>query len=135
MAFEQLGGAERAFDITREFILGRYAFGRPIASFQALKHRMADMYVELQLTRSNAYYGAFALGTDSAELPTAACGARASACDAFELVSREMVQLHGGVGFTWEYDCHLFYRRAKWLSAALGNANQWRERLIQRLVA
>ena len=135
MAFEQLGGAERAFDITREFILGRYAFGRPIASFQALKHRMADMYVELQLTRSNAYYGAFALGTDSAELPTAACGARASACDTFELVSREMVQLHGGVGFTWEYDCHLFYRRAKWLSAALGTANQWRERLIQRLVA
>src|SRR5262245_48961636 len=66
MAFEQIGGAERAFDITREFCLGRYAFGRPIASFQALKHRMADMYVEIQLARSNAYYGAWALSNDSA---------------------------------------------------------------------
>jgi acyl-CoA dehydrogenase len=135
MAFEQLGGAERAFDLTREFCQGRYAFGRPISSFQALKHRMADMYVELQLTRSSNYYGAWALSNDSEELTAAACGARASACDTFELCSREMVQMHGGVGFTWEFDCHLFYRRAKWTGAILGTANQWRERLIQRLVA
>jgi alkylation response protein AidB-like acyl-CoA dehydrogenase len=132
-AFEQLGGAERAFEITREFCLGRYAFGRPIASFQAIKHRLADLYVEIQLARSNAYYGAWALSNDSHELARAACGARASATDAFTLASQEMVQLHGGVGYTWEYDCHLFYRRAKLLGSILGSAHQWREQLMQRL--
>jgi alkylation response protein AidB-like acyl-CoA dehydrogenase len=133
MAFEQLGGAQRAFELTREFCLGRYAFGRPVASFQAIKHRFADLYVEIELARSNAYYGAWALGADGAELPTAACGARASATDAFELASKEMIQLHGGVGYTWEYDCHLFYRRAKLLGSVLGSAHLWRENLIQRL--
>ena len=132
-AFEQIGGAERAFEITREYCLGRYAFGRPVASFQAIKHRFADLYVEIELARSNAYYGAWALSTNSDELPTAACGARACATDAFELASTEMIQLHGGVGYTWEYDCHLFYRRAKLLALALGGASQWREKLIQHL--
>lgn len=135
LAFEQLGGADRAFEITREFCSGRYAFGRPVASFQAIKHRLADLYCEIELARSNAYYGAWALSNDSVELATAACGARASASDAFELASKEMIQLHGGVGYTWEYDCHLFYRRAKLLGLVLGNANQWREYLIQRLDA
>ena len=133
MAFEQIGGAERALEITREFTLGRYAFGRPIASFQALKHRMADLYAAIQLATSNAYYGAWALSTGDPELSTAACGARTAACDAFDLAGVEMIQMHGGVGYTWEYDCHLFYRRAKMLSLALGGAGEWRERLIQRL--
>ena len=133
MAFEQLGGATRAFEMTREYTLGRYAFGRPIASFQALKHRLADLYVEIELARSNCYYGAWALENDAPELGVAACGARACATDAFELAGKEMIQLHGGVGYTWEFDCHLFYRRSKWLAAALGGANQWREQLIQRL--
>jgi hypothetical protein len=135
MAFEQLGSATRAFEITREFTLGRYAFGRPIASFQAVKHRLADLYVEIELARSNAYYAAWALSTNAPELPVAACGARASASDAFEVMSREMIQLHGGVGYTWEYDCHLFYRRAKYLAAVLGSSNHWREHLIERLEA
>ncbi|HVO24519.1 MAG TPA: acyl-CoA dehydrogenase family protein [Candidatus Margulisiibacteriota bacterium] len=135
LAFEQLGGATRAFEITREYCLSRYAFGRPIASFQAIKHRLADLYVEIELARSNAYYGAWALSTDSPELPVAACGARASASDAFALASQEMIQLHGGVGYTWEFDCHLFYRRAKYLGALLGSAHQWREQLVQRLAA
>lgn len=133
MAFEQIGGAQRAFDLTREYCLGRYAFGRPIASFQAIKHRLADLYVEIELARSNAYYGAWALSHDNAELALAACGARAGASDAFELASKEMIQLHGGVGYTWEYDCHLFYRRAKLLALALGTADEWRDRLIERL--
>ena len=135
VAFEQIGGATRAFEMTREYCLSRYAFGRPIASFQAIKHRLADLYVEIELARSNAYYGAWALGTDSPELAVAACGARASATDAFVLASEEMIQLHGGVGYTWEFDCHLFYRRAKYLGALLGSAQQWREQLIQRLDA
>jgi alkylation response protein AidB-like acyl-CoA dehydrogenase len=135
LAFEQVGGATRAFEITREYGLSRYAFGRPIASFQAIKHRLADLYVEIELARSNAYYGAWALSTDSPELGVAACGARASASDAFDLASQEMVQIHGGVGYTWEFDCHLFYRRAKYLGALLGGAHQWREQLVQRLRA
>lgn len=132
-AFEQIGGAERAFEITREFTMGRYAFGRPIASFQVLKHRMADMYAAIQLATSNAYYGAWALSSGDPELSTAACGARISASDAFDLAAIEMIQMHGGVGYTWEYDCHLFYRRAKLLSLALGGPGEWREQLIQRL--
>jgi len=133
MAFEQVGGAERALEDTRAFTLGRYAFGRPIASFQALKHRMADMYGLIQIATSNAYYGAWALSSGSEELPTAACGARISACDAFELAAAEMIQMHGGVGYTWEYDCHLFYRRAKQLGLVLGSAAEWRDRLVTHL--
>jgi alkylation response protein AidB-like acyl-CoA dehydrogenase len=133
MAFEQLGGATRALEMTREFTLGRYAFGRPVASFQAIKHRLADLYVEIELARSNCYYGAWALENDAPELGLAACGARSSASDAFELASKEMIQMHGGVGYTWEFDCHLFYRRAKWLAAVLDGADRWRDRLVQRL--
>ena len=133
MAFEQVGGAERALEITREFTLGRFAFGRPIASFQALKHRMADIYAAIQLAASSAYYGAWALSTGDAELATAACGARVTASDAFDLATTEMIQMHGGVGYTWEYDCHLFYRRARGLGHALGSATEWREQLVQRL--
>jgi alkylation response protein AidB-like acyl-CoA dehydrogenase len=132
-AFEQIGGAERALELTREFTLGRYAFGRPIASFQVLKHRLADLYAAVQLATSNAYYGAWALSTGDPELATAACGARIMASDAFDLAGAEMIQMYGGVGYTWEYDCHLFYRRAKLLSLALGGPGEWRERLIERL--
>ena len=132
-AFEQLGGATRAFEITREFTLGRYAFGRPVASFQAIKHRLADLYVEIELARSNCYYGAWALANNAPELAVAACGARSAASDAFDLAGEEIIQMHGGVGFTWEYDCHLFYRRAKWMSTILGSSNTWRDRLIERL--
>ncbi|MEE8580142.1 MAG: acyl-CoA dehydrogenase family protein [Myxococcota bacterium] len=134
-AFEQLGGASRAFEMTREFTLGRYAFGRPIASFQAIKHRLADLWCEIELARSNCYYGAWALSNDDPELGIAACLARVSATTAFDLASVEMIQLHGGVGYTWEYDCHLFYRRAKLLSAMLGNASSWRDKLIARIEA
>ncbi len=133
VAFEQLGGAERALEDTKTQAMGRYVFGRPVASFQAIKHRFADMYCAVELARSNAYYGAWALSSDSDELITAACSARVSACDAFDLNSVEMIQIFGGVGFTWEYDCHLFYRRAKYLGAMLGTASAWREKLITRL--
>jgi acyl-CoA dehydrogenase len=135
MAFEQVGSAQRAFDITKEFTLGRYAFGRPVASFQAIKHRLADLWCAIELARSNGYYGAWALSNDAPELPIAAAGARISASDALDQCSVEMVQMHGGVGFTWEYDCHLFYRRAKLLGLALGSAREWRDKLVRRLDA
>ncbi len=134
-AFEQLGGASRAFDMTKEFTLGRYAFGRPIASFQAIKHRLTDLWCDIELTRSNCYYGAWALSNDDDELGVAAAVARISASDAFANMSEEMIQMHGGVGYTWEYDCHLFYRRAKLLSATLGSPSSWKRKLVDRLSA
>jgi alkylation response protein AidB-like acyl-CoA dehydrogenase len=121
-------------EITKEQMMGRYAFGRPIASFQALKHRMADLYCAIELARSNAYYGAYAISNDLPdELAVAAPATRSAASEAFDLAAQEMIQFHGGVGFTWEYDCHLFYRRAKLLSVVLGSPAAWREKLIARL--
>jgi len=134
-AFEQVGAAERALEITKEFILGRYAFGKPIAANQAIKHRMADLWCKVELARSNAYYAAWALSTDDPELATAAAIARISACEAFEDTTVEMIEFHGGVGYTWEYDCHLFYRRAKLLSSQLGTPKYWKNLLIDRLAA
>ena len=132
-AFEQVGGAQVALDEAKKYSIERYAFGKPIGSFQALKHKMADMYVKNELAKSNAYYGAWALSTDSMELPVAAAGARVSATEAFHYASKENIQIHGGVGFTWEYDCHLFYRRSKLLSLNLGSIRKWKENLISNL--
>ena len=134
-AFEQVGGAQAALDMAREYALGRFAFGRPIASFQAIKHKLVDVYVALELARSNAYYAAWALSTDSPELPVAAAAARVSATEAFFLAAKENIQTHGGMGFTWEFDCHMYYRRAKLLALALGSARTWKDRLIARLEA
>ncbi len=135
VAFEQVGGAEAALHMAREYAMGRFAFGRPIAAFQALKHRMADMYIAIELALSNAYFGAWALSTGAAELPIAAATARVSAIEAFHLASKENIQIHGGMGFTWEFDCHMYYRRAKLLALALGSARQWKARLIGELEA
>lgn len=134
LAFEQIGGAQRALELTKDFTMDRYAFGRPVASFQALKHRMADVYVAIELARSNCLWGAWALSEMANELGIAACSARISAIQAFELAAVEMLQMHGGIGFTWEHDCHLFYRRAKHDAVVLGSTHHWREKLVQRLV-
>jgi alkylation response protein AidB-like acyl-CoA dehydrogenase len=135
VAFEQVGGAQAALDMAREYTLGRFAFGRPIASFQAIKHKLVDMYVALELARSHAYYGAWALSTDAPELPVAAAAARVSATEAYWLAAKENIQAHGGMGFTWEFDCHLYYRRAKLLALALGSARRWKDVLVTRLAA
>lgn len=132
-AFEQLGTAQRAFDLTREQILDRHAFGRPIGSFQAIKHRMADLYATLEIARSNCWFAAWALANDDPGLPLAACTAKVAATDACNDTSVEMVQLFGGAGFTWELDCHLFYRRARNLALALGPPAEWRDRLVDCL--
>jgi alkylation response protein AidB-like acyl-CoA dehydrogenase len=134
-AFEQLGGADSIFAITREFMDFRQAFDKPISSYQALKHRMADLYTALELARANVYYAAWAVSAGSPELAEAASCARIAASQAFQLATEESIQLHGGIGFTWESDCHLFYRRAKWLSAWLGAPDHWRERLVAELDA
>jgi acyl-CoA dehydrogenase len=132
-AFEQVGGAQRSLKMARDYALERYAFGRPIGSFQAIKHKLADVYVATELARSNAYYGAWALASDAAELPLAAATARVAASDAYFLAAKENIQVHGGMGFTWEFDCHLYYRRAKLLSLALGSTRLWKDRLVAQL--
>jgi acyl-CoA dehydrogenase len=132
-AFEQVGGAQAALDMARDYALGRFAFGRPIGSFQAIKHKLADVYVALELARSNAYYGAWALSTDAPALPVAAATARVAASEAFYLAAKENIQTHGGMGFTWEFDCHMYYRRAKLLALTIGSTPRWKDRLIARL--
>ena len=133
MAFEQVGGADRALEMGRDYALDRIAFGRQIGSFQAVKHILADMYVSATLARSNCYYGAWALSTDAAELPEAAATARISATQAFQHCAKNNIQVHGGMGFTWEFDCHLYYRRANVLALSLGSATYWENQLIDRL--
>ena len=135
VAFEQVGGAQAALDMAREYATGRFAFGRPIASFQAIKHKLADMYVAIELARSNTYYGAWALSTDAPDLPVAAAAARVSASEAYFHAAKENIQTHGGMGFTWEFDCHLHYRRAKLLGLMLGGVPRWKDLLITRLEA
>ena len=132
-AFEQLGGAEACMDMAKEYAMGRFAFGRPIASFQAIKHKIADMYIAVELARSNCYFGAWALSTNAPELATAAATARVSASKAFHECSKENIQTHGGMGFTWEFDCHLYYRRCRQLAANIGSQAVWKNKLISSL--
>jgi len=129
LAFEQIGGADRCLQTARDYALQRYVFGRPIGSFQAVKHRLADMYVRNELARSNAYYAAWALDTNADELPIAAAAARLAASDAFGFAAKENIQIHGGAGFTWDADPHLFFRRARQLSLVAGAPAVWGEQL------
>ncbi len=133
MAFEQVGGAQACLDMATEYAKNRFAFGRAIGSFQAIKHKLADIYVATELARANAYYGAWALANDAPDLPTAAAAARVAAGEAYNLAARENIQTHGGMGFTWEFDCHMYYRRAKLLSLALGGERRWKDRLVSLL--
>ncbi len=132
-AMEQLGGADACLQMAIGYAKGRYAFGRPIGSFQAIKHKLADMYIRNELARANCYYGAWALSTDAAELPVAAAAARVAATQAFHFASKENIQTHGGIGFTWESDCHLYYRRSKLLALTIGSERVWKDRLVSGL--
>ncbi|HXQ45599.1 MAG TPA: acyl-CoA dehydrogenase family protein [Caulobacteraceae bacterium] len=133
LAFEQLGGADRCLDMAKAYALERYAFGRPIGGYQAIKHKLADVYVKNELARSNAYYGAWALNVGAPELPVAAAAARVAASEAFWFASKENIQTHGGMGFTWEVDCHLYYRRSRQLALVAGAPKVWKERLVRQL--
>jgi alkylation response protein AidB-like acyl-CoA dehydrogenase len=133
VAFEQIGGADAALAMSAEYAKIRHAFGRPIGSFQAIKHKLADMYTRNQLARSNAWYAAWALDASEEELPLAASAARIAASEAFEFAAKETIQTHGGIGATWEGDMHLFYRRAKGLMVLLDSPPNWRQRLVSQL--
>ena len=133
LAFEQTGGADRCLEMAKAYALERYAFGRVIASYQAIKHKLADIYVKNELARSNAYYGAWALNTGAPELPVAASAARIAASEAFWFAAKENIQTHGGIGFTWEVDAHLYYRRSRQLALVAGAPRVWKERLVSQL--
>lgn len=134
LAFEQIGGAARILEDTRSYSLERKAFGRQIGSFQAIKHKMAEIYAAIELARVHAYYGAWALSSDAPELARAAAAARVSATRAYVFAAEEGIELHGGIGFTWEMDCHLHYRRARHLGQILGSEHLWRARLADSLI-
>ncbi|HEY7978540.1 MAG TPA: acyl-CoA dehydrogenase family protein [Rhizomicrobium sp.] len=134
-AFEQVGGSDSCLAMAKDYAMQRYAFGRLIASYQAIKHKLADMYVNTELARSNAYYGAWALSTNARELPLAAAAARVSATQAFDYASKENIQTHGGIGFTWEADCHFYYKRSRELGLSLGPQRTWKEKLVSELEA
>jgi alkylation response protein AidB-like acyl-CoA dehydrogenase len=132
-SFEQVGGAQAAMEMAVQYAKERYAFGRPIGSFQAIKHRIADMFVKVETARSSAYYAAWALESAPEKLQQAASGARVMGIDAYAFAAQENVQVHGGIGFTWEANPHLHMKRAKHLESLLGGAIVWRERLMRSL--
>jgi alkylation response protein AidB-like acyl-CoA dehydrogenase len=133
LAFEQIGGADRCLEMARDYALSRHAFGRPIGSYQAIKHKLADMYIKNVLARSTAYYGAWALHSGADELPIAAAGARIAGSDAYWFASKENIQTHGGMGYTWDFDCQLYYRRSRQLALVAGAPRTWKERLVSEL--
>lgn len=132
-AFAQVGGAEAAMWMARDYALQRQAFGRAIGSYQAIKHKLADCYVKLELARSNAYYGAMMLTDGGADLPLAAAAARIAATDAYDFAAKENIQTHGGIGFTWEADTQFHYRRARVMALSLGGPMAWKDKLVTRL--
>ena len=135
LAFEQLGGAARALEDARKYVLDRRAFGKQVGAYQAMKHKLVDIYTAVELARVHVYYSAWALQTNAPELPVAAAGARVAASQAYALAAQEGLQAHGGFGFTWAADCHLHYRRARWTALILGNVHDWREKLVRGLMA
>jgi len=133
VAFEQLGGAESALAAACHYSLQRFAFGRPIGSFQSLKHLMADMLVAIELARSNCMFGLAALAAGDDALGEAAAVARISATEAFRACAAGSIQVHGALGVTWESDCHLFYRRAQALAGSPGSQRRWKDQLVRLL--
>lgn len=141
LAFEQIGAADAALEMAVGYARERKAFGRAIGSYQGIKHKLADIYTANQMARAHCYYGAWALAADAvqpggaAELTAAAAAARVSASQALTQAAQENLHTHGGMGYTWEMDCHLFYRRARQQAVQFGNEHVWREQLACELEA
>ncbi len=128
---EMCGGAQKVLDMTVEYAKIRQAFGRPIGSYQGVKHRAADMLVDVENSKSITYYAAWALDENSPEAPLAVSMAKAYVSDAYRRVAAGGIQLHGGIGFTWEHDLHLYFKRAKGSEFTFGDATHHRERVAQ----
>jgi len=131
LASEALGGAERVLEMTTAYVKERLQFGRPIGSFQAIKHRLADMMIEVEAAKSAAWYAACVADERPEELAEAAAIAKSYCCDAFFDCAANAIQLHGGIGFTWEHDAHLYFKRARATATLLGSPAWHRERLVR----
>ncbi len=128
---EMCGGAQKVLDMTVEYAKIRVAFGRPIGSYQGVKHRAADMLVDVENARSLTYYAAWAVDENVPEAALAASMAKAYCSDAYRKTAGAGIQLHGGIGFTWEHDLHLYFKRAKSSEFTFGDATYHRERVAQ----
>jgi alkylation response protein AidB-like acyl-CoA dehydrogenase len=133
LAAEQLGGATRLVEMAVEYAGLREQFGRPIGSFQALKHNCADLLVEVEAARSATEFAIWAATQNDESLPLASAIAQAAASEAYSRVAAENIQIHGGIGFTWEHPAHLYFRRAKSDEALLGDSVQQRSRIAELL--
>jgi len=131
---EMVGGMQRTLDITVEYAKTRKQFGKPIGMFQAVQHQCADMYLETESSRSAAYYAAWTLEENAPDAATAVSIAKMYASDASRTVGNRGIQIHGGMGFTWENDIHLYYRRAKASETMFGDATFHRERIARLVV-
>jgi alkylation response protein AidB-like acyl-CoA dehydrogenase len=128
---EMCGGAQKVLEMTVEYAKIRQAFGRPIGSYQGVKHKAADMLVDVENSKSITYYAAWAMDEGVPEGPLAVSMAKAYVSDAYRRVSGAGIQLHGGIGFTWEHDLHLYFKRAKGSEFTFGDATWHRERVAQ----
>lgn len=133
LAYEQVGGAQACLEASVEYAKVRHQFGRPIGSFQAIKHKCADMLVQVESAKSAAYHAGWAADSDPEELRIAAPLAKAFCSDAYFSVAAENIQVHGGVGFTWDHDAHLYFKRAKSAQLLFGDSTHWRATLADRL--
>lgn len=132
LACEQVGGAQACLDMSVEYANLRHQFGRPIGSFQAIKHLCADMLVEIESARSAAWAGAWAIADCDDDMPIVASLAQAVCSEAYFNAARNTIQIHGGIGFTWEHDAHLYFKRAKSSELFLGDPSYHREQFLQR---
>ena len=135
LASEALGGAEQVLEMTTAYSKERVQFGRPIGSFQAIKHRLADMMIEVEAAKSAAWYAACVADERRTELAEAAAIAKSYCCDAYFDCAANAIQLHGGIGFTWEHDAHLYFKRARATATLLGSPAWQRERLVRRFAS
>jgi len=133
LAAEQVGGAQRCLDSAVDYAKTRIQFGRPIGSFQAIKHKCADMLLEVESAKSAAYYAGWAAAEDSEELPVVASLAKSYCSEAYFHAAAENIQIHGGIGFTWEHHAHLYFKRAKSSELLFGDPAYHRELLAQRI--
>ena len=133
LAAEQVGGAQKVLDMAVEYAKVRVQFGRPIGSFQAIKHKCADMLLEVESAKSAAYYGMWCAAEMNEELPSVASLAKAYCSEAYFHATAENIQIHGGIGFTWEHPAHLYFKRAKSSELLFGDPTYHREQLAQRI--
>jgi alkylation response protein AidB-like acyl-CoA dehydrogenase len=134
LSAELVGGMQRTLDLTVEYAKTRKQFGKPIGMFQAVQHQCADMYLETESSRSAVYYAGWALEENAPDASTAVSIAKMYASDAARTVGNRGIQIHGGMGFTWENDLHLYYRRAKASENAFGDATFHRERIATLII-